>query len=203
MVLTVHASNRKGELKPISVVIKIRQGRKACTLITGYETFGVQADELAEELRKTCASSTSGTFPPLLSRCTYEPHGCCSIASPRKAELPGGHGAGQTVQSCNEPSCGAWCAEAVDRGSGSDAHEEKEVNGVSTRSQMKRWAGAVARWAVRAFRHSQGLSSATWLVPFKQLSELAFEHTQSPPYIRTCMYATSPGSAEQSRCRVR
>ncbi|KAI8968737.1 eukaryotic translation initiation factor SUI1 family protein [Trametes punicea] len=51
---------KKGELKPISVVVKIRQGRKACTLITGFEPFGLQADELAEELRKVCASSTSG-----------------------------------------------------------------------------------------------------------------------------------------------
>ncbi|TBU43036.1 eukaryotic translation initiation factor SUI1 family protein [Dichomitus squalens] len=50
---------KKGDLKPVSVVVKIRQGRKACTLITGYETFGLQADDLAEELRKTCASSTS------------------------------------------------------------------------------------------------------------------------------------------------
>ncbi|KAM5538825.1 hypothetical protein V8D89_007547 [Ganoderma adspersum] len=53
------AVRKKGELKPISVVIKARQGRKACTLITGYETFGLQANELADELRKTCASSTS------------------------------------------------------------------------------------------------------------------------------------------------
>ncbi|KAI0351003.1 eukaryotic translation initiation factor SUI1 family protein [Trametes cingulata] len=52
---------KKGELKPISVVVKIRQGRKACTLITGFEPFGLQADELAEELRKACASSTSVT----------------------------------------------------------------------------------------------------------------------------------------------
>ncbi|KAI8968732.1 eukaryotic translation initiation factor SUI1 family protein [Trametes punicea] len=52
---------KKGELKPISVVVKIRQGRKACTLITGFEPFGLQADELAEELRKVCASSTSVT----------------------------------------------------------------------------------------------------------------------------------------------
>ncbi|KAI0752119.1 eukaryotic translation initiation factor SUI1 family protein [Fomes fomentarius] len=50
---------KKGELKPISIVIKIRQGRKACTLLTGYEPFGLQADDLAEELRKICASSTS------------------------------------------------------------------------------------------------------------------------------------------------
>ncbi|PIL26086.1 hypothetical protein GSI_11840 [Ganoderma sinense ZZ0214-1] len=53
---------KKGELKPVSVVIKVRQGRKACTLITGYETFGLQADELAEELRKICASSTSAAL---------------------------------------------------------------------------------------------------------------------------------------------
>ena len=53
---------RKGELKPISVVVKIRQGRKACTLLTGYEPFGLQADDLAEELRKVCASSTAGTL---------------------------------------------------------------------------------------------------------------------------------------------
>ncbi|KAH9887063.1 eukaryotic translation initiation factor SUI1 family protein [Cubamyces lactineus] len=52
---------KKGELKPISVVVKIRQGRKACTLITGFEPYGLQAEELAEELRKMCASSTSVT----------------------------------------------------------------------------------------------------------------------------------------------
>ncbi|KAI9068830.1 eukaryotic translation initiation factor SUI1 family protein [Trametes sanguinea] len=52
---------KKGELKPISVVVKVRQGRKACTLITGFEPYGLQAEELAEELRKVCASSTSVT----------------------------------------------------------------------------------------------------------------------------------------------
>ncbi|KAH9856271.1 eukaryotic translation initiation factor SUI1 family protein [Lenzites betulinus] len=52
---------KKGEVKPISVVVKIRQGRKACTLLSGYEPFGLQAEELAEELRKTCASSTAVT----------------------------------------------------------------------------------------------------------------------------------------------
>ena len=69
--LTVHASNRKGELKPISVVIKVRQGRKACTLLTGFEPFGLQADDLAEELRKTCASSTSGTSTLLTVRSKF------------------------------------------------------------------------------------------------------------------------------------
>ncbi|EIN05784.1 hypothetical protein PUNSTDRAFT_91371 [Punctularia strigosozonata HHB-11173 SS5] len=50
---------KKGQLRPISVQVKIRQGRKACTLITGFEPFLLDADELAEELRKSCASSTA------------------------------------------------------------------------------------------------------------------------------------------------
>lgn len=55
-------------MRPVSVVIKIRQGRKACTLVSGFETFGLAADDLAEELRKVCASSTAGAsfvFPSI------------------------------------------------------------------------------------------------------------------------------------------
>ena len=58
-------------MKPISVVVKIRQGRKACTLLSGFEPFGLQADDLAEELRKTCASSTSGTSALLAARSEF------------------------------------------------------------------------------------------------------------------------------------
>ncbi|EMD35171.1 hypothetical protein CERSUDRAFT_97094 [Gelatoporia subvermispora B] len=50
---------KKGQLKPVSVVVKIRQGRKACTLVTGFEPYKLDAQDLAEELRKLCASSTS------------------------------------------------------------------------------------------------------------------------------------------------
>ncbi|KAH7922526.1 hypothetical protein BV22DRAFT_1070355 [Leucogyrophana mollusca] len=50
---------KKGQLKPISVVVKIRQGRKASTLITNFEPFFLAADELAEALRRSCASATS------------------------------------------------------------------------------------------------------------------------------------------------
>ncbi|PCH42981.1 putative eukaryotic translation initiation factor eIF1/SUI1 [Wolfiporia cocos MD-104 SS10] len=53
------AIRKKGQLKPIQVVVKIRQGRKACTLLTGFEPYMLDAEELAEELRKICASSTS------------------------------------------------------------------------------------------------------------------------------------------------
>jgi translation initiation factor 2D len=42
------------------VQIKIRQGRKACTLVTGFEPFQLAADDLADVLRHTCASSTTG-----------------------------------------------------------------------------------------------------------------------------------------------
>ncbi|TFK27317.1 hypothetical protein FA15DRAFT_666610 [Coprinopsis marcescibilis] len=51
---------KKGTLKPVQVVIKIRQGRKASTLITGFEPFPVvSGEEMAEDLRKTCAGATS------------------------------------------------------------------------------------------------------------------------------------------------
>ncbi|KAI5118465.1 hypothetical protein M0805_003726 [Coniferiporia weirii] len=50
---------KKGKLDPISVVVKLRQGRKACTLITGFEPFLLTADALADELRRACASSTA------------------------------------------------------------------------------------------------------------------------------------------------
>lgn len=42
------------------MIVKIRQGRKASTLITNFEPFQLTADSLAEELRKLCASATSG-----------------------------------------------------------------------------------------------------------------------------------------------
>lgn len=52
---------RKGSLAPIQVVIKVRQGRKASTLISGFEPFlVVDAEEMADDLRKACAGATSG-----------------------------------------------------------------------------------------------------------------------------------------------
>jgi translation initiation factor 2D len=59
VVLTIRI--RKGSLKPISVVVKVRQGRKTSTLITGFEPFlTADAETIADELRKVCASATSG-----------------------------------------------------------------------------------------------------------------------------------------------
>ncbi|KIJ34908.1 hypothetical protein M422DRAFT_34849 [Sphaerobolus stellatus SS14] len=50
---------RKGQLKPISVVVKVRQGRKASTLVTGFETFLISPEFLSDELKRICATSTS------------------------------------------------------------------------------------------------------------------------------------------------
>lgn len=53
-------TDRKGQVKPVSIEAKVRQGRKTSTFITSFEHFGINATELAEELRKVCAGSTSG-----------------------------------------------------------------------------------------------------------------------------------------------
>ncbi|KAF5359004.1 hypothetical protein D9758_004879 [Tetrapyrgos nigripes] len=50
---------KKGQVNPIQVSMKMRQGRKASTLITGFEPFYIVAEEMAEDLRKTCAGATS------------------------------------------------------------------------------------------------------------------------------------------------
>ncbi|KAG6916814.1 hypothetical protein DXG01_005196 [Tephrocybe rancida] len=51
---------KKGELKPIQVSMKVRQGRKVSTMISGFEAFlVVNAEDMAEDLRKICAGATS------------------------------------------------------------------------------------------------------------------------------------------------
>ncbi|KZV70577.1 hypothetical protein PENSPDRAFT_579249 [Peniophora sp. CONT] len=50
---------KKGQLQPISVTVKTRQGKKQSTLITGHEPFMLSSEYLAETLRTRCASSTS------------------------------------------------------------------------------------------------------------------------------------------------
>ncbi|KAJ6526619.1 eukaryotic translation initiation factor SUI1 family protein [Mycena vulgaris] len=62
---------KKGALKAIQVAVKIRQGRKASTLVWGFEPFLVlSGEDMAEDLRKLCAGATSvsprvGTTPGL------------------------------------------------------------------------------------------------------------------------------------------
>jgi len=50
---------KKGTLQPVTLTVKTRQGRKTVTHITGLETFSIDIDEFAEELRKLCAGSAS------------------------------------------------------------------------------------------------------------------------------------------------
>jgi translation initiation factor 2D len=52
--------DRKGPLKPISVVVKVRRGRKRCTLVTAFEPFFLEGEEMADKLRRLCACATSG-----------------------------------------------------------------------------------------------------------------------------------------------
>lgn len=41
------------------MAVKTRQGRKQVTLVSGLETFGIDIDEFADELRRLCAGSAS------------------------------------------------------------------------------------------------------------------------------------------------
>lgn len=50
---------RKGSLQPITMTVKTRQGRKTITHVTGLETFSVDVDSFADEMRKLCAGSAS------------------------------------------------------------------------------------------------------------------------------------------------
>lgn len=91
---------RKGGVKPISVVVKVRQGRKVATLVTGFEAFFIEADDLAEELRKRCAGSAS-SMSLLPCSCAKIILGsrACSIASTGQSVVGhGGHGSGKPNQ---------------------------------------------------------------------------------------------------------
>nr|XP_018262747.1 translation initiation factor 2D [Kwoniella dejecticola CBS 10117]OBR84905.1 translation initiation factor 2D [Kwoniella dejecticola CBS 10117] len=55
---------KKGTLQPITMSVKTRQGRKTVTHVWGLETFDIDIDAFAEELRKKCAGSASvGLLP--------------------------------------------------------------------------------------------------------------------------------------------
>ncbi|KAF8317855.1 hypothetical protein DL93DRAFT_2109956 [Clavulina sp. PMI_390] len=50
---------KKGTLSPVNVTTAKRAGRKLVTLVTNFEPFLLDADALAESLRKSCAGATS------------------------------------------------------------------------------------------------------------------------------------------------
>ncbi|ORY26308.1 hypothetical protein BCR39DRAFT_541242 [Naematelia encephala] len=57
--VSVDGVQRKGALEPIALTVKTRQGRRVVTHVTGVEAFGINADELADELKRLCAGSAS------------------------------------------------------------------------------------------------------------------------------------------------
>ncbi|RXK34762.1 hypothetical protein M231_07983 [Tremella mesenterica] len=50
---------KKGNLHPITLTVKTRQGRKTVTIVSGLESFNIVVEEFAEEMRKLCAGSAS------------------------------------------------------------------------------------------------------------------------------------------------
>jgi translation initiation factor 2D len=64
--METYLTGRKGKPPKINIVLEKRQGRKTVTRCWGLEAFFINPNELAEELRNTCASSTSvtGSFIP-------------------------------------------------------------------------------------------------------------------------------------------
>jgi translation initiation factor 2D len=56
---TSHLIGRKGKPPKIHVILEKRQGRKTVTRFWGLEAFFIKPNELAEELRNTCATSAS------------------------------------------------------------------------------------------------------------------------------------------------
>ncbi|KAI5453409.1 hypothetical protein NCC49_005888 [Naganishia albida] len=51
---------RKGNLTPVTIAVKTRAGKKV-TVVSGVETFDVDPEEMATELKRLCAGSTTVT----------------------------------------------------------------------------------------------------------------------------------------------
>jgi translation initiation factor 1 (eIF-1/SUI1) len=61
-ILSSSDASRKGAMQPVLISVKARQGRKTVTLISGLETFAIDLEDFAEELKKLCAGSTTSRF---------------------------------------------------------------------------------------------------------------------------------------------
>jgi hypothetical protein len=95
------------------MAVKTRQGRKTVTIVTGLETFGVDIEEFAEELRKLCAGSASSESGV---------RGHALMASPTvdrivpEAQSTRNHGAGATGQGHHRGSGREGDSQTVDQG---------------------------------------------------------------------------------------
>ena len=115
--LVVHglrgAVYRKGQLKPISVVVKVRQGRRASTLVTGFEPFFLEGEEMADEFRRLCACATSGAY--LVASPRFERLNISSVSCSRKRIWTGSVCTRETCQDRDGLSALEGDSEEVDR----------------------------------------------------------------------------------------
>ncbi|KAI0223722.1 hypothetical protein L0F63_002860 [Massospora cicadina] len=56
-----------GEPKPVKLTVATRRGHKQVTLVTNFELYGFDGDQLVKDFQTLCASSVSGENLPLLS----------------------------------------------------------------------------------------------------------------------------------------
>lgn len=103
-------------MKPVSIIVKMRQSRKACTFITGYEPGGRRARRRAPKALCECHvwCVASPHLPPAFDRNAYVCH-ATSVARAGQAEHARGDGAGEADQGRDEHAHRARGAGAVDR----------------------------------------------------------------------------------------
>ena len=82
----------KGDIPQIQIVTEMKIGRKVVTKVSNFEKFQVDADELAEALRKKCSGSTTigeTTTSPKTTEVTVQgPHGPAVIELLNQLAIP-------------------------------------------------------------------------------------------------------------------
>ena len=113
-------------------MVKARQGRKASTLVTGFEPFFLEGEEMADELRRMCACATSGMC---LTTCPCFPaNDVCigSLSCAWKSIGTGSTGTGETDEDGDRIPAAEGSSEEVDRVSGLDWKEVMLVSGIGS-----------------------------------------------------------------------
>ncbi|CAR25183.1 Tma64p [Lachancea thermotolerans CBS 6340] len=82
----------KGSIPQVQIVTEMKIGRKVVTKVSNFEKFQVDADELAEALRKKCSGSTTigeaNTSPKTLEVTVQGPHGPAVIELLNESGIP-------------------------------------------------------------------------------------------------------------------
>lgn len=112
-------------------MVKVRQGRKASTLVTGFEPFFLEGEEMADELRRLCACATSGACS-VTCLCALANDVCAgSVSCAWQSVGTRSAGTRQTDQGCNRVSAVEGSSEEVDRVGRVDGKEEVMHSGRS------------------------------------------------------------------------